>query len=98
MRAEVLHVAHVDVTAGAWRLKRGEIGGFGGGFGGGWRRLARATEAVAGRPVGCGGAASSWECRAAQSCQVRPGEAQEPSWGTAKAGSSTMVAKGVINR
>eukprot|EP00964_Phaeocystis_antarctica_P013141 scaffold7206_cov57-Phaeocystis_antarctica.AAC.2 len=30
------------------------------------------------------GPASSWECRAAQSRQARPEEAQEPSWGTAK--------------
>ena len=30
------------------------------------------------------GSASPWECRAAQSRQARPEEAQEPSWGTAK--------------
>eukprot|EP00964_Phaeocystis_antarctica_P078999 scaffold49166_cov58-Phaeocystis_antarctica.AAC.1 len=30
------------------------------------------------------GPASFWECRAAQSRQARPGEAQEPSWGAAK--------------
>ena len=30
------------------------------------------------------GRASPWECRAAQYRQVRPEEAQEPSWGTAK--------------
>ena len=44
-----------------------------------WRRLARAAEAVAGRPVGW---PLPWECRAAQGRQVRPEEAQEPSWGT----------------
>eukprot|EP00964_Phaeocystis_antarctica_P109282 scaffold73758_cov52-Phaeocystis_antarctica.AAC.3 len=45
------------------------------------RRLARAPEAVAGRPVG---RSLPWERRAGQSCQARPEEAQEPSWGTAK--------------
>eukprot|EP00964_Phaeocystis_antarctica_P059909 scaffold35667_cov63-Phaeocystis_antarctica.AAC.2 len=30
------------------------------------------------------GSASSWECRAAQSRQACPEEAQEPSWCTAK--------------
>ena len=30
------------------------------------------------------GPASSWECRAAQSRQARPEEAQEPRWGAAK--------------
>ena len=38
-----------------------------------------------------GGPAFSWECRAAQSHQARPEEAQEPSWGTAKAGALTML-------
>jgi hypothetical protein len=43
-----------------------------------WRQLARAPEAVAGRPVGR--PAPPWECRAAQSRQARPEEAQGPSW------------------
>ena len=33
-----------------------------------------------------GGPASSWECRAAQSRQARPEEAQEPSWGSHRQG------------
>eukprot|EP00964_Phaeocystis_antarctica_P018194 scaffold10072_cov27-Phaeocystis_antarctica.AAC.2 len=52
----------------------GEIGGFGGGsleHPRWWR----------GAPSG---PASSWECRAAQSYQARPKEAQAPSWGAAK--------------
>eukprot|EP00964_Phaeocystis_antarctica_P122394 scaffold86053_cov47-Phaeocystis_antarctica.AAC.4 len=48
-----------------------------------WRRLARAPEAVAGRPVG---RPPPWERRASQSCQARPEEAQEPSWGSARGG------------
>eukprot|EP00964_Phaeocystis_antarctica_P011805 scaffold6522_cov44-Phaeocystis_antarctica.AAC.1 len=40
-----------------------------------WRRLARAPEAVPGRPVG---RASPWERRASQGCQARPEEAREP--------------------
>ena len=47
-----------------------------------------ALEAASSSTRGSGGApsgpASSWECRAAQSHQARPEEAQEPSWGTAK--------------
>ena len=48
------------------------------------------------RVVKCGemvgfGLASSWECRAAQSRQARPEEAQELSWGAAKAGTLTML-------
>eukprot|EP00964_Phaeocystis_antarctica_P037504 scaffold21413_cov48-Phaeocystis_antarctica.AAC.3 len=45
------------------------------------RRLARAPEAAAGRPVG---RSLPWERRASQSCQARPEEAQKPSWGTAR--------------
>eukprot|EP00964_Phaeocystis_antarctica_P096583 scaffold62868_cov28-Phaeocystis_antarctica.AAC.1 len=37
------------------------------------------------------GPASSWECRAAQSRQARPEEAQEASWGAAKRGTLTML-------
>ena len=33
----------------------------------------------------------TWECRAAQSRQARPEEAQEPSWGAAKGDSLTML-------
>ena len=46
-----------------------------------WRRLARAPEAVAGRPVGW---SLPWERRASQSCQARPQEAREPTSVTAK--------------
>ena len=53
----------------------GEIGGF-------WRRLARAAEAVAGRPVDRPLALGVPSCP--QSRQARPEEAQEPSWGAAK--------------
>ena len=53
-----------------------------------WRRLARATEAVAGIPVAW---PLPWECRAAQSRQARPEEAQEPSWRAAKAGTLTVL-------
>ena len=49
-----------------------------------------AVEAASSSARGSGwalsGPASSWECRAAQSRQVRPEEAQEPSLGTAKGG------------
>ena len=48
-----------------------------------WRRLARAPEAVAGRPVGRS-RSLPWERRASQSCQSRPEEAQEPSWALPK--------------
>ena len=49
-----------------------------------WRRRARAAEAVSGRPVGLPAPLPPWEeCRAAWSRQVRPEEAQEPSWGAA---------------
>ena len=37
------------------------------------------------------GSANSWECRAAQGRQKCPEEAQEPTWGTAKAGTLTML-------
>ena len=52
-------------------VKGGDIGGFAGSStrGSGWAPS---------------GPASSWECRAAQSCQARSEEAQEPSWGAAK--------------
>ena len=52
-----------------------------------WRRLARATEAVAGIPVAW---PLPWECRAAQSRLARPKGAQGASWGTAKAGTLVM--------
>ena len=38
------------------------------------------------------GPASSWECRAARTRQARPEKAQEPSWGTAQAGTLTLLA------
>ena len=47
-----------------------------------WRRLARAAGAMAGLSPGL----SSKECQGAQSRQVRPEEAQEPSSGAAKGG------------
>ena len=37
------------------------------------------------------GLASSWECRAVQSRQARPEEAQGASWGPAKGGTLTML-------
>ena len=46
-------------------------------------------EAMAEHPVA---GASLWECRAAQSRQVRLEEAQGPGWGTAKGGALTMLA------
>eukprot|EP00964_Phaeocystis_antarctica_P055708 scaffold32792_cov59-Phaeocystis_antarctica.AAC.2 len=45
-----------------------------------WRRLARAPETVAGHPVARPLALNV----AARSRQVRPEEAREPTWGTAK--------------
>ena len=54
-------------------VKRSEIGGLGGGYGG-WEPS---------------GAATPWECRAAQSRQARPEEAQEPS--CAKGSTLTML-------
>ena len=60
-------------------------------------QLDRAPEAVAGRSVGQRDSLS--ECRAAQSRQARPEEAQEPSWGTAKGGTLTMLlSRGVTMR
>ena len=47
------------------------------------RRLARAPEAVAGRPVGL---PLPWERRASQSSQARPEEAQEPTSCTCQGG------------
>ena len=37
------------------------------------------------------GPASAWECRAAQSRQARPEEAQEPSWGAARGGGTLTM-------
>eukprot|EP00964_Phaeocystis_antarctica_P108988 scaffold73462_cov68-Phaeocystis_antarctica.AAC.1 len=45
-----------------------------------WRRLARAFEAAAGRPVG---RSLPWERQASRSCQARPEEARKPNSGTA---------------
>ena len=56
-----------------------------------WRRLARAAEEERRAWLGSKGQGPPWECRAAQSRQVRPEEAQEPSWGTAQGGSLTML-------
>ena len=55
-------------------VKRSEIGGFGGGYLEHPRQWLGAQWA----------SLLPWECRAAQSHQARPEEAQEPSWGTAK--------------
>ena len=43
-----------------------------------------ASSSIRGSGWALSGPASSWEYRAAQSRQVRPEEAQEASWGTAK--------------
>ena len=61
----------------------------------------KAVESVTLEPAGscsrgsgwaCSGSASSWECRiTAQSRQARQEEAQQPSWGSAKAGTLTML-------
>ena len=51
-------------------------------------RLARAPEAVAGRPEG---RPLPWERQASQSCQVRPEEAREPTSGTAKGSTLSML-------
>ena len=45
---------------------------------------------------GPSGRASTWECRAAQSQQAPPEEAQEPSWGTASQGG--RCASSVVQR
>ena len=54
-----------------------------------WRWRTQASEAMSGRPVWTG--RSPWECRAAQSRQVRPEEAQELSSGTAKSDALAML-------
>ena len=51
-----------------------------------WAALEAAGSGSRGSGWAPSGPASSWECRAAQSRQARPEEAQEPSWGAAKAG------------
>ena len=56
--------------------KGGEIGGFGGGW------LEQSRQWLGAQWAGL----FPWECRAAQSRRERPEEAQEPSWGAAKAG------------
>jgi len=58
----------------AWMAKGGGIGGVGGG-------ALEQPRQWTGRPVGR--PLYPWECRAAQSRQARPEEAQEPSWGDA---------------
>ena len=60
---------------GSCKVEGGEIGGFGGG------KLEHPRQWLGAQ---CG-PASSWECRAAQSRQARPEEAQELSWVTAQA-------------
>eukprot|EP00964_Phaeocystis_antarctica_P148433 scaffold115276_cov48-Phaeocystis_antarctica.AAC.1 len=57
-----------------------------------WSKAAKsaALEAASSSTRGSG-QASSWECRATQSSQGRPEEAQEPSWDTAKAGTLNML-------
>ena len=63
----------------------------------GWSNAVESAtfEAARWSPRGGGGApsgwASPWECRADQSRQARPEEAQGASWGTAKEGTLTMV-------
>ena len=66
----------------AWMAKGGGIGGVGGGA------LEQPRQWTA-RPVGQ--PLYPWECRAALSRQARPEEAQEPSWGDAKATTLTML-------
>ena len=53
-----------------------------------WRRLAQALKAVTGGP---GDRSLPWERRASQSRQARPEEAQEPTSGTAKGGTLTLL-------
>ena len=77
------HEAHLQAPQ-----ERG-IGDFGGGsleHPGQW--LARAPEAVAGRPEG---RPLPWERQASQSCQVSPEEAREPTSGTAKGSTLSML-------
>ena len=61
-------------------VKGGEIGGFGGGS------LEHPRQRLGAKWVGL-----CLECRAAWSRQARPGEALEPSWGTAKRASLTVL-------
>ena len=72
----VAALGQLDTENLAWVLKRRRNRRL-------WRWLARAPEAVAGRPVV---RLSHWECCAAQSRQARAEEAQGPSWGSAKGG------------
>ena len=79
---DVLH-REVDAAgrdASAWMVKGSEISDFGGSK----LEPPRWWRALSGR-------ASLWECRAAQSCQVRPEEAMGASWGTAKGGTWQLL-------
>ena len=63
--------AYSTTLRSACMVKGGDIGDLGGG----------SLEHPSWAP---GGLTSSWECRASRSCQARPEEAQESSWGAAK--------------
>ena len=56
--------------------------------------LEAASSRIRGRSCTLSGWASPWECRAAQSRQVRLREAEDLSWGTALKGALTMLAYG----
>ena len=56
-----------------------------------WATLEAARSSSWGRGWDSPGRASLRECQAAQSCQARAEEAKEPSWGTAKGGTLTML-------
>ena len=56
-----------------------------------WAALEAAGSSTRGNGWAHSGPASSQECGAAQSRQARPEKAQEPSWGTAKRGTLTIL-------
>ena len=57
-----------------------------------WAALKAVGSSIRGSGWALSGPDSSWECRAAQSRQARPEEAQEPSGGTAKGRTLTVLA------
>ena len=82
LRRSLEHLVIVLPARRLWpgrsKVKAGEIGDFGG------SSLEHPRRWLDARPPG--GWASPWECRAAQSRQLRPEKVQEPSWGAANKG------------
>ena len=56
-----------------------------------WATLEVASSSTRGRSWDPSGRGPPWECRAARGHQARPKEVQQPSWGTAKGGTLTVL-------